>query len=98
MKIGDRNGVQDPRLTGSGGIEPRRPGGASGGEHDGDDQVDVSDLSRALARLFGAANAAPDQGAERSARVAALRREVENGTYQPDPRATAQKLLLDELA
>lgn len=98
MKIGDRNGVQDSRLTGSAGVEPRPGAAGGGGEQGADDHVDVSDTSRALARLFSAANSASAQGPERSQLVAALRSAIESGTYQPDPQVTARNLLLEELA
>ena len=98
MKIGDRNGVQDSRLTGAKALEPGNgsiPGGTGGNT---DDQLQVSDTSRTLARLFGAAQAAPADPPGHAQRLAALQQAVENGTYAPDPEATARKLLLDELA
>ena len=98
MKIGDRNGIQDPRLTGAPAVEPRSVSEGNGSERGGDDHVDVSDLSRALARLFGLASAAPDQTAERSARVEALQQQLKDGAYQPDPQVTARRFLLHELA
>lgn len=98
MKVGDRNGVQDPRLTGSKALVPGS--GAVVGDPEGNpnDQVEVSDVSRALSRLFGAAQAAPAAPPHHADRLAALQKAVENGTYAPDPAVTARKLLLDELA
>lgn len=98
MKVGDRNGVQDPRLTGSKALASGT--GAIVGDPEGNpnDQVEVSDVSRALSRLFGAAHAAPATPPQHADRLAALQKAVENATYAPDPAAIARKLLLDELA
>lgn len=96
MKIDGRNGVQDSRLTGSAPAEARGTsvdGGAGGGA---DDQVKFSDMSRALARLFGLAKTSPSEGPTHAARLAALQQQVESGSYHPDTHATARKLILDE--
>lgn len=98
MKVGDRNGVQDPRLTGSRALQQGVGSVLGDADGNGNDQVEVSDVSRALSRLFGAAQAAPATPPGHAERLAALQQAVENGSYAPDPEVTARKLLLDELA
>ena len=98
MKVGDRNGVQDPRLTGSKALAPGAGAAVGDADGNGSDQVDVSDVSRALSRLFGAAQVARAEPPRHTERLAALQQAVENGSYAPDPEVTARKLLLDELA
>ncbi len=98
MKIGDRNGIQDPRVGGTPAVDPRRPEEAGAPEGDSKDQLKVSAYARALHRLVAGASQLPDDGKERAANVARLQAAVDGGTYAPDLHATAQKLLLDELA
>jgi len=89
MKVDDRKTVLDPRV---GGTPAPAPGGhaAVGGTAPASDRVSVSDTARDLARLRAAVG---DAGTVREEKIAALREAVENGSYHPDVRETAKKLL-----
>jgi negative regulator of flagellin synthesis FlgM len=56
----------------------------------GADQAGVSESARELARAHGVVEASPDVRADR---VAELKAQITNGTYNPDPREVAKKLL-----
>ena len=58
------------------------------------DQVSVSDTARDLAKLRSAVG---DPDTVREEKIAKLREAVENGSYHPDVRETAKKLLRDIL-
>ena len=63
--------------------------GADVGSTDAD-SVALSDRATSIARLFGVVKAAPDV---REALVTQLREQVRAGTYQPNDRAVAGRLL-----
>src|SRR5438094_10266919 len=63
--------------------------GADVGSTDAD-SVALSDRASSIARLFGVAKEAPDV---REALVTQLREQVRDGTYQPNDRAVAGRLL-----
>jgi negative regulator of flagellin synthesis FlgM len=93
MKVDDRKTVLDPRV---GGAQTPAPGGqapVSGGAPAAD-QVSVSDTARDLAKLRSAVG---DPDAVREEKIAKLREAVENGSYHPDVRETAKKLLRELL-
>jgi negative regulator of flagellin synthesis FlgM len=54
------------------------------------DTAGFTEGARELARAHEAAKAAPDVRAER---VRALKQQIENGQYNPDPREVARKIL-----
>src|SRR5262245_36143511 len=94
MKVDDRKNVLDPRV---GGTQAPAPGGqspVSGGAPASADQVSVSDTARDLAKLRSAVG---DPGTVREEKIAKLREAVENGSYHPDVRETAKKLLRELL-
>jgi negative regulator of flagellin synthesis FlgM len=94
MKVDDRKTVLDPRV---GGTQTPAPGGqspVSGGAPASADQVSVSDTARDLAKLRSAVG---DPDVVREEKVATLREAVENGSYHPDVRETAKKLLRELL-
>ena len=63
--------------------------GADVGSTDGD-SVALSERASSIARLFGVAKEAPDL---REGLVTQLREQVRAGTYQPNDRAVAHRLL-----
>lgn len=70
--------------------ERRRQVEAADGATQGADQAGVSESARELARAHGAVEASPDVRADR---VAELKTQIANGTYNPDPKEVAKKLL-----
>jgi len=95
MKIGDRNGIQDPRVGESPVVDSRRPGEIADKSGDPSDHLEVSAYARALHRLVAGVQALPDDSHERAAKVAKLQQAVDGGTYAADLHETARKLLLD---
>ena len=95
MKIGEKSGVErcDP-------IDPTRAGtGRSLGTvtQAGADEIQVSDVARALARLLGRVDdTSPDPA--RAAQLEILRNAVATGRYQPDLQDVARKLLAEVAA
>lgn len=101
MKISDTNPRPlgplpgGPAATGIGrgaarpGVDPSVAGATSGAAGPAV-RVEVSARSRELAAVLAAAAAAPDLRAER---LAALRRELDAGTYRVDPVAVARAML-----
>lgn len=59
------------------------------------DQLSVSHTARLVNVGMQTAQAAPDTRADNVARLKAL---VQNGSYRPDARATAEKMLLEDMA
>lgn len=57
------------------------------------DSVSLSSEAHTMARLESAVNNAPDVD---EARVASLKQAIENGTYQVDPQAIAEKMLAED--
>jgi anti-sigma28 factor (negative regulator of flagellin synthesis) len=95
MKIGEKTGVERSAL-----IDPLRADGArplGPGANSGADEIQVSDVARALARLLGRVDdTSPDPA--RAAQVEILRNAVATGRYQPDLRDVARKLLAEVAA
>lgn len=58
------------------------------------DQVDISEKARTLQKLTQLAATEVDV---RTERVAQLQKEIEAGTYQPDPKQVAEKLVRSTL-
>jgi flagellar biosynthesis anti-sigma factor FlgM len=90
MKVNERKGVSDPRLGVALPVGPEAQAPAAGSVESGGDQVSVSETARELARLRGEVG---DVQATREDRVAALRSQVEQGSYSADLRIVARKLL-----
>lgn len=99
MKITDRNGIPDTRVGGTPltiGTPPPAKNGARPEGVGSDDQVDVSDVAKTLARL-AAHRQTVTEGIDtvREDRVAALREAVEKGQYKPDLDAVARSFLVE---
>jgi flagellar biosynthesis anti-sigma factor FlgM len=94
MKVDDRKTVLDPRVGGTQAPAPGDRSPASGEGSTSADQVSVSDTARDLAKLRSAVGN-PD--IVREEKIAKLREAVENGSYHPDVRETAKKLLREIL-
>ena len=94
MKVDDRKSVLDPRVGGAQAPVPGGPAPLSGGAPASADQVSVSDTARDLAKLRSAVG---DPDSVREEKIAKLREAVENGTYHPDVRETAKKMLRELL-
>lgn len=56
-------------------------------------RADSSGITPAARELAGALHAVEEVDDVRAERVAALRAQIQNGTYAPDPREIAKKLL-----
>jgi negative regulator of flagellin synthesis FlgM len=54
------------------------------------DRAGITDSARELSRAHAAAEAAPDVRMER---VRALKQQIQNGSYQPDPKEIAKQIL-----
>jgi negative regulator of flagellin synthesis FlgM len=54
------------------------------------DRVGITESARELSRAHSAVEAAPDV---RTERVRALKQQIQNGTYQPDPKEIAKRIL-----
>ena len=54
------------------------------------DSAGITEEARELGRAHGIVQAAPDVRAER---VAALKKQIQNGTYQPDAKEIARQIL-----
>ena len=94
MKVDDRKSVLDPRVGGPQAPAPGAPADAPGTPAPSADQVSVSDTARDLAKLRSAVG---DPDGVREEKVAKLREAIENGSYHPDVRETAKKLLREIL-
>ena len=95
MKIGEKSGVERSALidrTSAGCARPRAHGAEATA-----DEIRVSDVARALARLLGRVDdTVPDPA--RAAHLEILRNAVATGRYQPDLREVARKLLSEVAA
>ncbi len=58
------------------------------------DQVQLSDSAKMMAQAHGAATEAPEVRADK---VAALREQVQNGTYQVDSKKVAEGILKEDM-
>src|SRR5262245_38749557 len=95
MKIGEKSGVERSGL-----IDPTRAGGARPLETctpPDADEIQVSDVARALARLIGRIDDTSSDPA-RAAQLEILRNAVATGRYQPDLQDVARKLLAEVAA
>jgi negative regulator of flagellin synthesis FlgM len=82
--------VEAGRGAARSGLDPSLVPGRASAEGDPAVRVDLSARSRELAAILAAARSAPDLRAER---LAAVRRELEAGTYRVDPVAVARAML-----
>jgi flagellar biosynthesis anti-sigma factor FlgM len=95
MKIGDKGGVEPSALIDRTPADGARPRGTGAGSTA--DEIELSDVARALARLLGRVDdTTPDPA--RAAQVEILRNAVATGRYQPDLQAVARQLLSEVAA
>ena len=96
MKVGDRKGVPSPTLGGVGSppADPAREAPPILGSEPSEDQVRVSQVARALARLIAKVEGEPDV---RTEVVEPLKAAVARGEYRVDLQATARGFLREVL-
>jgi len=95
MKVDDRKGLQGPRVSGPGAIQPAA-GAAGPSGTPATDQVSVSDTARRLAQLRAEVG---DVSVEtvRQEKVQGLRAVMAKGQYSADLENVARKLLREVL-
>jgi len=97
MKVGDRKDGLNPALEGIGGsADPARANGPLIGPGPSQDEVRVSQVARALARLIAGIDGEA-LAAVRAERVEPLRAAVARGEYRVDLQATARSFLREVL-
>lgn len=95
MKIGEKSGVDPSPLIDRTPVDGARPRAA--GAESAPDEIQLSDVARALARLLGRVDdTTPDPA--RAAQLEILRNAVATGRYQPDLGDVARKLLTEVAA
>jgi negative regulator of flagellin synthesis FlgM len=91
--IYQRQAIQGAGVDASG--APRRAGGADGADGTRTRRTDRVTVSPAAQELYRAMQAVNAQGDVRDERVAALRAQIESGTYRVDANGIARRLVED---
>jgi anti-sigma-28 factor FlgM len=97
MKIGDKSRTDPTGLIERLGCDPVRPLGNGDPRRNAVDQIQVSDVARALARLLGRFDQSTIDPV-RAAQLEILRNAVSCGRYQPDLHEVARRLLTEVAA